>query len=273
MKTKLILLIALLIAAAVHAEPRSFRVDVKGSGRPMILIPGLSSPGEVWDGTIAHFEKRFECHRLTLAGFAGQKPIDGPFLPTVRRELADYIRAKKLDKPIIVGHSLGGFLAFWLASTDPDLVGAVIAVDGLPYLPGAMGGATVTPEQIEQMSRYIASQTAEQFAMQTRMSLSMMITRKEDLERIAASSVKSDPATAGRAMQEMMTTDLREAVAKIKVPVLLIGAGDGEETYAKQIAAIPHHELVMAKDSKHFVMLDVPDFFYATLDRFLGVKP
>lgn len=270
MKTKLMLLFTLFvaIATALHAAPRSFRVDVKGSGRPMILIPGLSSPGEVWDGTIAHFEKSYQCHRLTLAGFAGEKPIDGPLLPAVRAELAEYIRANKLEKPVIVGHSLGGFLAFWLASSEPDLVGAVIAVDGLPFAPAMMGA--VAPEQIDQMSRYIGSLTAEQFELQTRMSLGMMITKKEDIERIAAPSVKSDAATVGRAMKEMMTTDLREAVAKIGVPVLLIGAGDAKDAYAKQVASIPRHEVVMAKDAKHFVMLDAPDFFYATLDRFLG---
>lgn len=265
MKTKLILL-TLLLATSLHAQT-SFKVDVKGSGRPMILIPGLSSPGSVWDGTIAHFEKRYECHRLTLAGFAGEKPIDGPLLPTVKRELADYIRAKKLARPIVVGHSLGGFLAFWLASTEPDLVGAVVAVDGLPFAPAAMGA--ITPEQIDQMMKYIASQTPEQFAMQTRMSLGMMITRKEDLERVTAAAVKTDAAMAARAMRELMTTDLRDQVANIKVPVLLIGAGNAHEAYAKQIASIPRHELVMAKDAKHFVMLDAPDFFYATIEKFL----
>ena len=50
--------------------------------------------------------------------------------------------------------------------------------------------------------------------------------------------------------------------------VLLIGSGGAGEAYAKQIAAIPRHELVMAKDAKHFVMLDAPDFSYATLERF-----
>lgn len=264
MKNTLILL-ALLVSAPLHAQ--SFRVDVRGSGTPMILIPGLSSPGEVWDGTIAQFEKRFECHRLTLAGFAGQKPIDGPLLATVRRELAEYIRSRKLEKPVIIGHSLGGFLAFWLASTEPDIVGAVVSVDGLPYAPAAMGA--MTQEQIDQMAKYVASQTPEQFAMQTRLSLGMMITRREDVERVAVAAVRSDPGTVARAMRELMTTDLRPDVAKIKARVLLIGSGRAEEAYAKQIAAIPRHELVMAKDARHFVMLDAPDLFYATLERFL----
>ena len=49
-----------------------FAVTVTGSGRPMILIPGLSCGGNVWDGTVTHFKDRYECHVVTLAGFAGQ---------------------------------------------------------------------------------------------------------------------------------------------------------------------------------------------------------
>ncbi|HEX7151075.1 MAG TPA: alpha/beta hydrolase [Thermoanaerobaculia bacterium] len=260
----LILVLSLAVATAAHAE--SFTVTVEGKGRPMILIPGLSSPASVWDGTAAHFRDRYEIHRLQLAGFAGAKAIDGAFLPTVRTELAAYIRAKKLDKPVIVGHSLGGFMAFWLASAEPELVGPVIAVDGLPAL-GAIMNAT--PEQAEGMARFMAGQTPEQFAFSTRMSLSSMITNKEELERIAADAVKSDPATVGRAMKEMLTTDLRADVAKITAPVLLIGSGEHTAAYEAQVANIKTKRVVMNKTAKHFIMLDAPAFFYATLEEFL----
>src|SRR5580658_8822741 len=75
----------------------AFSVKVTGKGAPMILIPGLACSGEVWDSTVAHFQNRYECHVLTLAGFAGQPPIKPPMLEAVRAQLADYIRAKKLD--------------------------------------------------------------------------------------------------------------------------------------------------------------------------------
>ena len=51
--------------------PTAFRVEVSGTGRPMILIPGLASAGAVWQTTVAHFATRYTCHVLTLAGFAG----------------------------------------------------------------------------------------------------------------------------------------------------------------------------------------------------------
>jgi pimeloyl-ACP methyl ester carboxylesterase len=55
-------------------------------------------------------------------------------LQTVRDDVLRYIQEKKLDHPVIVGHSLGGFLAFWIAATAPDAVGPLVAVDGVPFL-------------------------------------------------------------------------------------------------------------------------------------------
>src|SRR4051812_44907803 len=125
--TTIILAIGLLTAIPLStraAEPStnlSFVVKVTGKGTPIILIPGLSSSGAVWDGTVAHLKDHYECHVLTLAGFAGQPRIENPFLETVRNDLTAYIRQHKLDHSIIIGHSLGGFLALWLATHDPEL--------------------------------------------------------------------------------------------------------------------------------------------------------
>jgi len=38
----------------------------------MILIPGLSCPGDVWDETVAHYKDRYQMHVLSLAGFRGR---------------------------------------------------------------------------------------------------------------------------------------------------------------------------------------------------------
>src|SRR5262245_53160887 len=137
MTMRFALALSLLLAACGAAQKPApapatyaFDVQVSGSGPPMILVPGLSCDGRVWDATVAHYRERYQVHVLTLAGFGGVRPaIGAPFLPRVRADLARYIRDRRLDHPVLVGHSLGGFLAFWLAATEPDLVGAVVAVD------------------------------------------------------------------------------------------------------------------------------------------------
>ena len=117
----------------VVAQP-AFQVKITGHGQPMILIPGLASSGETWDSTVARYQDRYECHVLTLAGFAGVPRIPAPMLDKVRDDLAAYIRDKKLVKPIMVGHSLGGFVTLALASKYPDLPGKLVIVDALPSL-------------------------------------------------------------------------------------------------------------------------------------------
>ena len=72
------------------AAQQPFQVKVSGHGQPMILIPGLSSSGETWDTTVDHYKDRFECHVLTVAGFAGvpRVPATSATLVTMRRVIS-----------------------------------------------------------------------------------------------------------------------------------------------------------------------------------------
>lgn len=74
-----------------------------------------------------------------------------PLLSTVRKEIAGYIRRNKLDRPVIVGHS-GGAMTFWLAETEPDLVGRSVVVDGLPLFPAVQRADTTVADAEPQAS-------------------------------------------------------------------------------------------------------------------------
>jgi len=264
------------------ADVAPFKVVVTGSGPPMILIPGLASGGNVWDGTVEHFKGRYQCHVLTLAGFAGQPAIAGPFLEKVRDGIVKYIEEQKLDHPVIIGHSLGGMMSFWLAEKAPDKVGPIISVDGVPFYSALMNpGATsesMIPKATELRDMY-AGITAEQFAANNRRFLAVMITDQANIDKVALLGDKSDPKAVGQAFYDLVVADLRPGLKSIKAPVLLIGsdaAANDEatkakyhEAYAAQIKAVPHHKLVFAPKAKHFIQLDDPDFFYREVETFL----
>jgi pimeloyl-ACP methyl ester carboxylesterase len=272
-------------APAAAAAPAAFSVKTVGKGRPMILIPGLLSSGEVWSSTVDRYQDRYECHVLTLAGFAGQPAIDGPFLDTVRQQVVRYIADHHLARPVIVGHSLGGFLAFWIAASAPDAVGAVVAVDGVPYL-GALMNADTTPEtarpQAARLRDLYATLSPAQLKAQSQMSLASMITSPADVERAAGWAEASTPKTAGDAVYEMMMTDLRDQMPKITAPVLLLAAGDFAKdeatrdrvraSYEAQIAKVPRHTVTVVPNAKHFIMLDAPTALWSAMDAFLAAR-
>lgn len=273
------------VASQTADGTRAFTVRVTGTGsRSMILIPGLLSSGDVWDGVVDHFSSRFRLHVLTIAGFAGVPALDGPLLPRVRDDLIAYIRAERLDRPVVVGHSLGAFLAFWVASAVPDAVGPIVAVDGVPFLPALANPLAKIADvktQAEQMRMLYGSMTPEQLGLQTRMALAHMISDKANIARAAGWAAQSDGRAAGQAVYEVMTTDLRGEVANIRSDVLLIAAAKAlatspnrlealQNTYQAQVALVSRHRVVTAPQALHFIMLDAPEFLYATLDDFLG---
>jgi pimeloyl-ACP methyl ester carboxylesterase len=173
-----VLAFLLSFSAFVVAAPTSFTVEVTGKGKPIIFIPGLASSGEVWKDTAAQFSGRYECHVITLAGFAGVAPITSPLLTSVQKELIEYIDTKKLDRPIIVGHSLGGFLALRMGADTPAKVGRLVIVDSLPAL-GAVQMPDITPEQLKSMAARMRdgmkSQDAATFAEGQRRSVASIL--------------------------------------------------------------------------------------------------
>jgi N-formylmaleamate deformylase len=263
----------------------AFSVKTVGKGRPMILIPGLLSAGDVWSTTVDHYKDRYECHVLTLAGFGGQPAIDAPFLDTVRQGVIRYIADHHLARPVIVGHSLGGFLAFWIASSAPDAVGAVVAVDGVPYL-AALMNPSATPDSVRaqatQLRDLYATFTPQQLRGQSQMSLASMIKGPADIERALGWAEASTPKTAGEAMYEMMVTDLRAQMDKVTAPVLLLAAGDFAkdeatrahvcDTYEAQVAKVRVHTVTVVPEARHFIMLDAPAALWSAMDSFLAAR-
>jgi pimeloyl-ACP methyl ester carboxylesterase len=282
----IVMAIAFLAPVGMAQNQRSFDVEVSGKGAPIIFIPGLSSAGSTWDDTVKHYKDRFECHVLTLAGFAGKPPIETPLLDTVAKDLVAYVQEKKLNHPVIVGHSLGGYLSLKLASEHADLFGRIVIVDALPFFAGA-SNPTITLEAARQMAegmrKQMLSTIGSASSFNPEQMAATMATKPADIARIAEWTRKSDVKTVAGAMYELFSTDLREQIAAIRMPTLVLGTWIAYKEYAtreqiesnfrRQYAKLADYKLVLFDHARHFLMWDDPDMFYRELDDFLSGKP
>ena len=283
-----VVLLLTLPQAGAAEGPKVIDVKVTGSGKPIILIPGLATPGAVWDDTVKHLQGKYQCHVISIAGFGGMPAVKSEhLLDDVRDQIIAYIRTQKLEKPMFIGHSLGGTVALDIAEKAPELPGNILVVDSLPFLaavmlPGVTDAASAKTAAASMRSR-MEKQTPEQFAKyQREVSIPAMVTRPEDVERIAEMCGKSDAAATGQAMMELLGTDLRADLGKIQCPLLVLGAlADKlqfaprealEQNYKTQYANAKQTRFQFFEKAKHFIMIDDPAGFQAALDKELGAK-
>ena len=97
-------------------------VEVMGQGPDVILIPGFASSREVWRPLARRLSATHRVHLVQLAGFAGEAWThgDGAFVQPAVDELARY--AATLDRPAVIGHSMGGLSGLLLAQQHPTAV-------------------------------------------------------------------------------------------------------------------------------------------------------
>jgi N-formylmaleamate deformylase len=265
------------------------KTRVIGEGQPVIMIPGLTCDGSVWDDTVEAMGQGYQYHIMTLPGFAGNAPLEdleAGFFKQVEAMVLDYIDENKIKKPIIIGHSLGGFMALKIAIKRPSLPSKLVIVDSLPFLT-AMQMPDATEESAKgftgnMKTQMMASvdQSLEQRATYQRTMLKSMILDSANIETATKWSIDSDMATIAQSMYELYTTDLREDLDKIIAPTLVLGAwvaykdyGNTREgtlkTYTDQYEKHSNVKVDMTDIGNHFIMWDDPEFFYGWLKKFL----
>lgn len=103
-------------------------------GRPVVLIHGFGASTYTWQKAMAALAPRYRVYALDLKGFGlSAKPKDGQYhVGAYTDQLLGFLDAMKLDRPVLVGHSLGGALATRIALFHPERVGALVLVSPVP---------------------------------------------------------------------------------------------------------------------------------------------
>lgn len=274
------------IAPAERFETGTLLVERHGSGgRPLVLIPGLASGAWAWQDVVRAFSSKQAVYVVTLPGFDGRAPQDGNMVEGARKALRELIVSRKLARPVLIGHSMGGTLAFAVAEDAPELVGGVVAIDGLPVMPQT---EDMPPEVRQPMAQRMKAQMSqlspEAFAGQQRQYMQTIGVRDmNQAQALAQLSSKSSPAAVAQAVSDVLSLDLRPGLSRITAPVLEVSpyfdadaaqAGITEQGkadyYRSLLAGAPKAEVVSIAPARHFAMFDQPEKLVEIIRTFLS---
>jgi len=101
-----------------------------GSGKPLLLLHGLGGHWGHWEANIPALAQHYRVYALDIAGFGlSDKPRAADRnLEFLLRFLRDFLDVQEIAQVVVIGNSLGGFLALQMALTYPQRVSALVLV-------------------------------------------------------------------------------------------------------------------------------------------------
>jgi len=273
------------IAPAERFEVGGVLVERHGSaGRPLVLIPGLASGSWVWQDTIRAFAPDHAVYVLTLPGFDARPPAGPAPFAAARAAVEELIASRRLDQPVLVGHSLGGILALAVAEDKPAAVGGIVSIDGLPVMPGTEDLPPLQRTQFADRTRLqIGRQPPALFAQQQQTYMRTIgVLDMSRADALAQLTARSDPASVGAWSADVLTLDLRPGLKAIQAPVLTIvpyldldSSQQGltpaakADYYRALMEGTPKLQVVTVAPARHFAMFDQPQAVTAAIKTFL----
>jgi 3-oxoadipate enol-lactonase len=106
------------------------RVQVAGTGAPIVLWPSLLMTGDMWRGVAGHLIARSQVVLVDPPGHGGSQPLTDMFsFADCARCVVDILDGLGLDRAHFVGNSWGGMIGATFAATYPDRIGRAVLMN------------------------------------------------------------------------------------------------------------------------------------------------
>lgn len=248
-----------------------------GRGRPLILLHGWINSWSVWRKAMIALGEggRFRVYALDFWGFgdSAKGSLDGQG-PSFRLDgyvsmVQQFMDTLGIIEAPVFGHSMGGTVALKYALAFPDRVRKV-AVVGSPIV-----GSSLNP--FLKLAGYdLIADVVWRFPILLNMVMHTILARdsKQVRDMIFNDVQRTTLDSFFRSIGDLRETDLREALVTLSIPTLGI-FGENDNIVSPRngkllLQYVPHAEIQMFQNSRHFPMSDEPDKFLTVMTTFLG---
>jgi pimeloyl-ACP methyl ester carboxylesterase len=259
----------------------------------MVLIPTHNCDWSIYQSFMERNADRYTMHAVTLPGIAGTKAPPKPLRAdgdawidnAVDATLA-FIRQRGLDRPVILGHGLGGIVAYRLAADHPEACGPLITLDAMP-------APLISKEPIDAGSRQrmiekvtevqIRNASDEQWNTQHRKLAASILVDEARRQELVAIFERTPPDVGKEYYIEHLKTDLTWRLPDIESRTLVIGsvnnlgasmqvfAADVEKMWRALFSSAPDNvRLVLWKDTGQFITEERPQELDKAVAEFLA---
>jgi N-formylmaleamate deformylase len=249
---------------------RLHALDYGGSGVPLVILPGITSPAITMDFVA---QQLTDTVRPIVLDFRGRGfSDDGPEyrIEDYADDVEAVISELCLDRPILLGHSMGARVAAATAVRANNVLGGLILVDA----PLSGPGRDPYPTTLEAFRTQLAQARRGTDADEVALSWPRWSRREQELRARWLSSCSEDAIV--RTHQSFESEDFFDYWSRLKSPSTLIYGSESPVVTAagaaELAAANPDAELIEVKDAGHMVFWDQPQASLAVLRDLVGER-
>jgi len=248
---------------AADGVPISYAVE--GTGEPAIVfVHGWTCDRTHWRFQIPEFRGSYRVVAIDLPGHgASGRNRDSWSIEALADDVATVVRGLKLEKVVLVGHSMGGFVVLAAASRLPGVVRGVVPVDSV------QNAEFVAPPEVVKriLERF---ETNFDNAWERFMTGFFDDPESEVLKSVLAGRNGFDRKAAVALLADYNRFDSKAALRAANVPVRAINADGPYPTAVEINRKYGDFDAVLMTGVGHFLMLEKPDEFNRHLRALIG---
>ena len=210
------------------------RFDGRADAPVLVLGSSLGTTGAMWDDNVEALGRRFRLLRYDTRGHGGSPAPDGPYtIDELGADVVALLDELELERVSFCGLSIGGMIGMWVASEAPDRIDRLLLCCTVPYFPPRELWDeridTVRAEGIEPMvepaiERWLPPEVRE--------------ARPEAAEHLRAMIRATAPEGYAGCCEAIRDMDLRDRLARIEAPTLVVAGSEDPSTPAEKVRTI-----------------------------------
>jgi pimeloyl-ACP methyl ester carboxylesterase len=240
-----------------------------GRAPPVLLIHGWCCDHHHMAPLAEHFARKGHAVvSLDLRGHGrSDKPQQAYPISAFADDVAWCCRELQLHKPVLIGHSMGGIVAYEVAAHTPQLPGAIVMLDAAVVMPAAVRDAV--PHFLGLLSGPDPAAALRDFVAKA------LFLSSDDAAR--KSSILDDMAAAPQHVMAAAYAGLgaydAQAAGRVIAPALYIAADEPSPRcdMARLRELLPQLQQGQTVGSGHFCQLEVPEQVHPMIERFLAI--
>jgi len=239
------------------------------NGTPVIMLHGYTDSSYSYSRVLPLMNAKYRVFAFDQRGHGdSDRPASGYKFSDFAADVVAFMDAKNLKKAIIVGHSMGSFVAQQVAVTAPERVEKLVLI----------GSATTvrnnTVSDLQKAVNELTDSVPNKFAREFQYSVVHQPPPDEFMNRVIAESMKVPARVWRDVMVGMLAGDSKSQLGVIKAPTLIVW-GDKENVFLRAeqdalVSAIPNAVLKVYAETGHCPNWERPEQFVKDFEDFVN---